>query len=383
MKKSFHLLGLCLLLLTPYVRAQYSVTALQPPPQFTFNDLWRVNVLRTAADSHDAFYLSLRIFNGNNLLKVKSNTAVLNLPVGATFFDLSAMAALQPFTTSYYDAGLLQQAVSSGGAFPPGNYTFSYTLFGKSADGAFQPLAEENAQALVEALWPPMLLSPPDGDTLDTYLPLLTWTPAFASYYNGPVEYALRLVELFPGQNAFQAISANPAYLAQAGIPVTTLPYPAAAQALDTGKVYAWQVHAYGAGAPMGSSEIWTFRLATPKAPKEKPVSNPVYFDIRRVTAYEVYHISDGYLYIRYEEEYATGTEQTTHFDVLDKHFKPLRTEPLYIVPSKGVNRIKINQCDLGLGTPKAGDYFYFRAKNQKGETFTLKFYPKADFTCR
>lgn len=150
-----------------------------------------------------------------------------------------------------------------------------------------------------------MLLSPPDGDTVSGPWPLLTWTPAFASYYNGPVDYTLRLVELLPGQNAFQAMAANPAHFTQSAIPVTVLSYPAAAQVLDTGRVYAWQVHASGAGSPMGESEIWTFTFM-PRLPEEAPADSlpETYLELDR--AYPVHHleITEPVLRFRYNHFY-------------------------------------------------------------------------------
>lgn len=373
---------ICLCLCIGYTHAQYGIQAVPPPPQFTFNDLWHFTVLRSQNDNLDAFYVSLRVYGAESQLRIKSNTAVVNLPVGSHYYNSANLTALQPITSSYYDAGTLQQVVSSGGVFPAGSYLLVYTVYGRAADGEFTPLAEDQVTLTVEALWPPMLLSPPDGDSINTIYPLLTWTPAFSSAFTGTITYSLRLVELLSGQNAYQAMQANPSYFSQSDLPTTTLPYPPTAQALDTGKVYAWQVQADAGGSGLGASEIWTFTLATPENNPENPRTNPVYFDIKQVAPFEVYYITDGFLYIKYEEEYATAEGQELKFDVLDKDYKPKNTGALAIPVSKGVNRIKINQCRLGLGNPKEGDYFYFKAKNQKGQTFTLKFYPQAGYPC-
>lgn len=375
--------GICCICLSSWhVQAQYTLHAVPPAPQFTFNDLWHFTVVRSQADNFNAFYVSLRIFGGESQLRVKSNTAVVNFATGSHYYNASNSAALQPFATSYYDGGMLQQVVSSGGLFPAGTYNMVYTLYGRSADGEFAPLAEDQVSLTVEAMWPPMLLSPPDGDTINTTYPLLTWTPAFNSAFSGTVTYSLKLVEQLAGQNAYQAIQANPAYFTQAGLNTTTLPYPAGAQSLDTGKVYAWQVHADADGAGLGASEIWTFTLATPEHPTETVRANPVYFDIKHSAPFEVYYITDGFLYIKYEEEYATENGQELRFEVLDKNFKPKSPVSLSVPINKGLNRIKINQCQLNLGNPKAGDYFYFKVKNKKSETFTLKFYPNVGYSC-
>lgn len=373
---------LWLLLSVGQVSAQYSINAVAPAPQFTFTDLWHFTVVRAQPDNLNAFYVSLRVYNETNQLRVKSNTAVLTFPVGSHYYHTGNLTQLQPFATSYYDGGLLQQVVSSGGLFPAGTYGLVYTLYGRAADGEFTPLAEDQVSITVEALWPPMLLSPSDGEVVQTIYPLLTWTPAFSSAFSGTVTYTLRLVEQLAGQNTYQAIQANPAYFTQTGLVTTTLPYPPAAQVLDTGKVYVWQVHADAGGASLGSSEIWTFTLASPQTESETLLANPVYFDIKHVAPFEVYHITDGFLYIKYEEEYATENGSELRFEVLDKNFKTKTPEPLAVPVTKGINRIKINQCQLRLGSLKDTDYFYFRVSNPKNEKFTLKFYPKVGYRC-
>lgn len=253
-----------LLLVCLAARAQYMLVPVAPPPTFAFNDLWHFSVTRSAADDITLLYVSLRVYDDNNQLLAKSNSSAFALPVGTRYYNASNLSDLQPFTGSFYSGGLLQQAVASGGPFPAGSYVFVYTLYGKANDGEFAPLAEETSSVTVEALWPPMLLTPPDGDSIQTAYPLLSWTPAFSSAFTGTIEYTLNLAEVLAGQNAYQAIQANPVHFSQAGIPVTALMYPIAAQALDTGKTYAWQVHAGAGGASLGSSEVWQFTVAVP-----------------------------------------------------------------------------------------------------------------------
>jgi hypothetical protein len=270
-----------MLLIGMNVKAQYNLMPIAPPPNFSFNDLWHFNIFNSDSAANSMFYVSLRIFDGSNILKVKSNTSTIYIGPGSNYYNLANISQLQPFTTSYYDASILQQTISSGGIFPPGTYNIVYTLYGKFADGNFTPLAEEASEATVEAMWPPMLLSPADGDTIDTQYPLLTWTPAFSSGYAGLITYSLNLVELFPGQNAYQAIQSNPLYFTQSNIPITLLPYPPSAQLLDTSKTYAWQVHADAQGYAMGSSEVWTFTFKQPRPATEIPDSlQTLYHDV-------------------------------------------------------------------------------------------------------
>jgi len=282
MKQSIStLLWVSMLLVCLHAKAQYNLMPVAPPPNFSFHDLWHFNILHSDSAAHVQCYVSLRIFDGSDVLQVKSNSSTIYIGPGSNYYNLGNISLLQPFTTSYYGASLLQQTISSGGIFPPGTYHVAYTLYGKFADGDFMPLAEDASEVTVEAMWPPMLLSPPDGDTIDTPYPLLSWTPAFSSSYIGQITYTLNLVELFSGQNAYQAILANPPHFSQNNIPMTMLPYPAAAQMLDTSKTYAWQIHADAQGNAMGASEVWTFTYADPKTTAEIPDSVlALYYDV-------------------------------------------------------------------------------------------------------
>lgn len=367
---------LCLFVSSLSLRAQYSITAVAPPPTFTFNDLWHFTVLRGNADSYTQFYVSLRIMDGNNQLKVKSNSAVLTFPTGSSYYNAGNLADLQPFTSSYYDGGLLQQAIASGGMFPPGTYVFAYTLFGKSADGAFVPLSEDGGQATVEALWPPMLLSPPDGDTLPDAYPLLTWTPAFSSTYTGAITYTLKLVEVLPGQNGYQAIQGNPAHFTQQYIPGTALPYPPAGQALDTGKAYAWQVYADAGGASLGQSEIWVFYLHTDLP--ETPAPALAYYAILKAKPdAAVFLAKDNLLRFTYTDDYVLSETQQIRFVIYDERHKLLFDEShcnhCIVTRNSKYYTLNIGGGQQGISLDK-NKIYYLEVRNDKGERRLLKF---------
>jgi len=336
---------ICLCCISTHSFSQYVITPIAPPSTFSFSDLWHFTVVRSMADDHSQFYVSLRVFDGGNQLKVKSNTAVVSLPLGSHYYNLSSISQLQPFTTSYYDGGILQQTINSGGHFPPGVYHFVYTLYGKAADGEFTPLAEDVSEATVEALWPPMLLAPSDGEIIDTQYPILTWTPAFSSSYGGQITYTLKLVELFPGQNAYQAITANPLYFTQNNIPVTMLPYPPSAQLLDTSKTYVWQVDADAQGARMGSSEIWSFSLGKVKPPPAKRMPKYYFKPSQKLTP-EFMLLTEAFLPIAFEERYHPAGAKVFGFNILNERKEVLGTEKDFEAAIKtGFNQYLIPIC--------------------------------------
>lgn len=355
------------------VRAQYLITPMVPAPTFAFNDLWHFSVTRSTADNMNHFYVSLRVFSDNSQLQVKSNTATLALPVGTHYYTTSNILALQPFTTSFYNGGLLQQVVSSGGTFPPGSYVFVYTLYGRANDGEFTPLCEETVSTTVEAMWPPMLLSPADGDSINTVYPLLTWTPAFSSTYVGIIEYTLNLAEVLPGQNANQALLANPGYFSQNTIPVTMLPYPAVARTLEAGKTYAWQVHANIGGTSLGSSEVWSFFLATPASPSVSRLPKH-YFKLYETVPAEFVQIKDSYLPIAIEERYHSP-ESKLRFILYDEAMKPVGTEKDFGDAIKaGLNLYRISVCSTNSKLSLKKGKYYMEVFTEKKKRLFLAF---------
>lgn len=356
------------------VSAQYTITPVPPPPSFTFNDLWHFTVIRSSTDAYNQFYVSLRIFDGQSQLKVKSNTATLNLPAGTHYYNLGNISDLQPFVTSYYDGGFLQQVISTGGVFPAGTYNMVYTLYGKAADGEFEPLFEDNYQAVVEAMWPPMLLSPLDGDTIETQYPVLTWTPAFSSSYFGLITYTLTLKEVFPGQNKFQAFQSNPVYFSENNIPVTMLNYPGGAQALDTGHTYVWQVQAEGSGSDMGSSEIWEFSIGEPE-PEPIDSVRKVYFEITRTVSSHYVVIRDGVLRIKFEERHYDIDEKLM-YKIFDSNRQLVADQTqLTKYSQQGNNLFSISLCDNSTGFNLAKDNYTIEIRSQKGSRFYLNFF--------
>jgi len=306
MSRFFYALTLMTLFLCrPFtVRAQYLITAISPPPQFTHDDLWNLTITRTnTGDNYTQFYIALRIFNNSGQPEVKTNSATLPLSNAVTVINTGNIADVKPFTINYYNATVLQQVVASGGLFPPGVWNIDFTLYGRPSDGEFTELASYSYPLIVDALWPPMLLSPADRDTVQTPNPILTWTPAFSTYLSGNITYNLRVVPIFTGQTKQQAISSNlPAYQ-ESGIPMPLQIYPNTAQPLDSNTSYAWQAEGFSGSSSLGQSEVWEFCYCF-RAPDSTVYGTVLYKLTDRRDA--VPAILDlNYLPLTYNEEYS------------------------------------------------------------------------------
>lgn len=378
MKKTIRIsIGLLFLLTFFKATAQYNISPIAPPPNFTFNDLWHLTVLRGSTDNYTQFYISLRILDDKNALKVKSNSAFFGMDVGSRYFNLSNINLLQPFNSSYYDATVLREAIASGGQFPPGTYNMVYTLYGKASDGAFTPLAEENVQTRVEVMWPPILLWPEDKAVLTDPHPVLTWTPAFSSSFTGTITYDLKLVEVLKGQTAEEAMLANPAFFTMDKLVNTTYPYTAEAPALNEKATYAWLVQAR-LGDVRASSQLWKFSFSPdiPVNPAAPQFYAPVLEKLDGSYAMSV----DYTLKLKYTEEYELPTSGYNYliYNLYDQDGVKIRSSlpplsSLSLPVKKGDNYLALPLGNPGLNL--SGNRFYIlEVMNHKNEKWYLRF---------
>jgi hypothetical protein len=178
------------------LRAQFTITAIQPPSNFVYEDLWHLNVTGPATSNYDDFIISLRIYDENGVLDVKSNSSAFAFSYLPLYVNKTNLGPLPQFTTLYYNSTQLENIIQAGGYFPPGVYNIQFILLGRPTDGEYSELADYTYQQFVEALWPPTLLTPYDEDTIDTPYPLLTWTPAYFASGGQQILYTLNMVEL-------------------------------------------------------------------------------------------------------------------------------------------------------------------------------------------
>lgn len=176
------------------------------------------------------------------------------LPPGPNLID-------SPFQLSGsfdYDVGI-QDIVVRTGRFPEGDYTACAAV----TDLSGFVLTEACSTFSIVYPDPPMLLSPFDGERVTTPDPFFEWTPLQVPF-DYPVQFALQIAEVLPGQTPQQALTSNIPQLEQLDLISTSIQYPLGALPFEAGTRYAWRVQAidgngYAASANDGMSEIHTF----------------------------------------------------------------------------------------------------------------------------
>lgn len=166
-----------------------------------------------------------------------------------------------------YDRSIEDIAVRTG-RIPEGEYTACIRL-----EDEYGGLLHEEVCAIFIIVYsdPPMLNFPCDGDEVYDIYPMFQWTP-IVSPPTFPVHYVFRIVEVFDGQVASQAMAANETIYIIYRLLSSNLQYPMDAPRLEYGKIYAWQVQVLDSrGMPPatnnGFSNICAFHVSNPYIP--------------------------------------------------------------------------------------------------------------------
>lgn len=91
---------------------------------------------------------------------------------------------------------------------------------------------------------PPVLISPANQEEIYSSLPTFSWFPPSPILPDMDIAYDIKIVEVYAGQTAEDAIQINPPIVIQNDIPVSFFSYNVGHTALKYDTYYAWQVNA-------------------------------------------------------------------------------------------------------------------------------------------
>jgi len=355
------------------LNAQYSIIAYQPPLMFTHLDLWHFYISGTPDTNMVQFYVTVRVFDGESGLLVKSQSSNFDLATPELFVTPNNLGALDPLTINYTVDAFYANLVGSGGQFPAGAYQVDYTLYGQPTDGDFGELAYYSLNVTVENLFPPMLISVENNDTICEQYPIFTWTPAFQPSNPGDLSYYFKMTEVYPLQSSYQSITSNPYYYSQMDIPITMLNYPVSAATLVYGQQYAWMVDAMMNNQVAGSSEIWTFVYGCPSDTIIDSIPDLPFVKLRIERDGGVATLTSKFLYVNYTERYSPEENSQLNYQIYDRNSNELMSNHNTILEVKeGDNNYVISTCGDGLDLPD-GNY-QFIVTDKKGGQWYMNF---------
>lgn len=149
------------------------------------------------------------------------------------------------------------------GFLPIGVYTICFSVIKRTTD-YFEKVSEECTSIEVEPASPPFLNTPEDAAEITEDRPLFTWVPPSPVFLFSNLNYKMKLVEVGKNQSAADAVQNNFPVLNQSSITAPSFQFPFSLRALDTGKLYAWQVKALNNDKEIANSEVFSFTLARP-----------------------------------------------------------------------------------------------------------------------
>ncbi len=149
------------------------------------------------------------------------------------------------------------------------------------------------------------LVSPSDGDTIDTSLPILNWTTsAIQEMKLGTKDYRLLLSEKGEDESAEYALNVNPSIFLENKMKVMSIPYPLSAPKLLPNMSYAWRVEALVDNEVVDETETWFFVIRGEV--EEKSLKYAV---LRERLGGSTYEVIDGKIFFAFDETYSGSTE--------------------------------------------------------------------------
>lgn len=236
-----------------FAQSGVTVTLFQPPPnQLKIADFWRIRLTNSSNTTYTVCLFGTLDETNIGKRLVDATTARFTLPPGT---KLVTGADIQPIDAEYYDNKYKDVFLRTGSA-PAGEYRICVEVRLECGD---QVLATDCKQQVVQPVTPPILISPPNGSTVEEPLPVFSWMPPSPLKAGQRPAYTLKIVEVLGRQTAYDAMQSNPAWFERTRIAPTVFQYPISSRKFTTGAHYAWKVVATDGAFPLGESEIWEF----------------------------------------------------------------------------------------------------------------------------
>ncbi len=231
------------------VHGQVAITAQVPSAGFVHKEqLWNLVVINNSDVNEVNIRMSLKdAVTGQVVFSANSSNFFLSKGT-----NVLSPGQLNPVVYNYVQPGYTDDFL------PLGSYIACYQLADYKDPS---PLGEECVTMNIEPLSPPLLNAPANQSVLPGPYPLFTWMPPSPLNLFNDLNYDLTVVEVLPGQSGTEAIQYNLPIYSKSNLDQPMDNYPATFAALDTGKLYAWQVIAKNGNNYSAATDVWTFSL--------------------------------------------------------------------------------------------------------------------------
>jgi len=318
-----------------FVSAQIVIVPLHQNAEFlAFDNLYQVNLINSTGINIEGF-LEITVEDRNSRQSVlKLNSPLLNLAPGITNSSQINWSNNVDFGTSQ-----LVNSLTSTGRFGSGDYVFCYNFISKQGG---QYLGVNCQERPIKIAGTPVLISPYDGEVIETRNPVLNWRPPLPSFSSN-VDYSLIIAPYFEGQSKIEAMKTNFSIVNQQRLNQPFQVYPFDAPLLEKGKKYVWQVVAFINGIELGATEIWEFKYDF-NTDTEDNLSNE---NFHFVNSYQdaSYYVANNKIEMAYKNR---SNEKKLNYKIyaIDNKDRKINNLPEIELES-GTNKIVINGDDL------------------------------------
>ncbi len=292
-----------LLLVTTIVRSQVSVTAIQPGPRFTLDDLWNITIVSTNPNLADAWVnVSVTVYDEQVAKIVTSTTKKFQFINTVININKANLRPYQPITVNYAQRSFKNELEKQGGIFPSGSYKVEVSCNSVGNGEYTEPLGKYVYNINAELIMPIQLVSVYNNDTIEQANPMFNWIPPYP-LPAGNITYEIKLTEIEPNETALSAMQRNQPQLRADFVNQNSFFYTTGSPQLIKGKEYAWQVIAYTENGNFYSgSETW--RFVYDYGEDSLNIDPPFYFLMDRELSSSIVYIDSNLLPLKFPDEY-------------------------------------------------------------------------------
>jgi hypothetical protein len=347
------LLFLSLFILPFFTKAQVTIQVQLPPAGIVQKDqLWNIILMNNKDEILDLHIrMSLQdAATGQVFMSATSGSVLLGKGV-----KILKQQDVQPAIFNYSNPDF------SRNYLPIGAYIICYQVYTSQGENQVM-LGDECTRLNIDPLSPPLLNSPADGSEINTPYPQFTWLPPSPMDMFSNLSYDLLVAEVLPGQSATEAIQYNTPVYSNNNLRSTNENYSSAYSALDTGKLYAWQIIAINGSSYAAKTEVWTFRRTGTPAPIN---TNTGTYILLQDNVTGTYIVEGGTLRIKY---FSYAKDYKTSIIFSDEKDKVIKSFAQTIIPGD-------NHFDFDVSQHfQKGKIYRVAIKDQQGIAHFLKF---------
>jgi hypothetical protein len=256
MKKTLMVMGL--IIVFSVANAQYSLQPMLPiKGMIQKSSLWNVLIINNSQNSIVGRLELILRHRNTGIEEITATTNQITIEKGVKQLNYSL---LSPIQYNFLNNGFI---IVNQDLIPIGNYTACYRFSNPLTKNI--TIVEECIQFDVEPLSPPMLATPSDNTEFDIQPTQFSWSPPTPIGLFRNLKYDIVIVEVLAEQKPEEALQQNIPIYSEYNSTNNFINYKGSKLIFQKDKIYAWQVVAKDNNDYAAKSEVWSFKLNSPK----------------------------------------------------------------------------------------------------------------------